>query len=187
MALNKPREVALKILYDVNQNGAYSNIVMNKFLEGNDLKDVDRGLVTELVYGTLKWMLTIDYIIEQYSKVKLKKLSPWILNILRIGIYQLLYVDRIPESAACNESVSLAKRYGHSASSGYVNAILRNIAKNKGNIPLPNEVVDKIKFLSVKYSHPEWLVKKWIMNFGLDFTDSLLKSNKMNYLNSQLE
>jgi 16S rRNA (cytosine967-C5)-methyltransferase len=177
MALNKAREVALKILYDVNEKQAYSNISLNRYIEENKLSDPDRGLVSEIVYGTLKWKLTIDYIIEQHSNVKLKKLSPWILNILRLGIYQLLYADRIPESAAVNESVTLAKRYGHSASSGYVNAVLRNVARKGLDIRFPDDKQDVVKYLSVKYSHPEWLVKKWTQEYGRDFAESLLKSN----------
>jgi 16S rRNA (cytosine967-C5)-methyltransferase len=177
MVVDLPRETALKILYDINEKGAYSNIAIDKHLDSTELKAVDRGFITELVYGTVKWRLKIDWVIEQFSNVKLRKLSPWILNILRMGIYQLIFTDRVPESAACNESVKLAGKYGHQASRGYVNGILRNIARNKNSIKYPDENADMIKYLSVKYSHPEWLVEKWLKRYGREFAEGLLESN----------
>ncbi|WP_010252404.1 16S rRNA (cytosine(967)-C(5))-methyltransferase RsmB [Acetivibrio cellulolyticus] len=177
MKLDLPRETALKILYDINKSGAYSNIALNKYLEDKALSGLDKAFITELVYGTLKWRLSIDYIIDQFSSVKINKLSPWILNILRLGVYQIVYMSKIPESAACNESVNLAKRYGHSASSRYVNAMLRNVARSKNKIVYPDRNKDLISYLSIKYSHPDWMVKKWLDRFGESFTEELLKSN----------
>lgn len=176
MAIDLVRETALKILYDINENNAYSNISVDKHLKSGNLKELDRSFATELVYGTVKWLLQIDYFIEKYSSVKPKKLSPWIKNILRMGIYQILHTDRIPVSAACNTSVELAKRYGHQASSRFVNAILRNVAKNAVNLPFP-EKSNRTEYLSIVYSHPGWLVEKWISLFGYEFTEALLKSN----------
>ena len=177
MAVDFPREIALKIIFDVNEKGAYSNISINKNIEGHELRGIDKAFITELVYGTIKWRLSIDSIIQQFSSIKLKKISPWIMNILRLGVYQLFYMDRIPPSAACNESVGLAKKYGHSASSGFVNAILRNIIRNKDKIKYPDKINEPIRYLSVKYSHPEWMVKAWLERFGPEFTESLLDSN----------
>jgi 16S rRNA (cytosine967-C5)-methyltransferase len=177
MKIDLPRETALKVLYDINKSGAYSNIALNSYLENKDLSNLDKAFITELVYGTLKWRLSIDYIIDQFSSVKIKKLSPWILNILRLGVYQLVYLDKIPESAACNESVSLAKRYGHSASSRYVNAVLRNVARSRDKIAYPDKKKDIIAYLSVKYSHPDWMVKSWLERYGESFTQELLKIN----------
>lgn len=177
MAVDLPRETALKIIYDVNEKGAYSNISLNRHLLGSELKDKDRAFITDLVYGTVKWRLSIDWIIEQFSRVRLKKLSPWILNILRLGIYQLQYTDRIPESAACNESVKLAKKYGHDASSAYVNGVMRNVARSKRNIAYPDIEKDLEKYLSVRFSHPQWLVKIWLERYGRDFTEGLLSEN----------
>jgi len=177
MKLDLVRENALKILYEINKSGAYSNIAINKKLADSNLSTLDRAFITELVYGSLKWKLTIDYIIKRFSSVRIKKLSPWILNILRLGVYQLIYMDKIPQSAACNESVKLAKRYGHSASSRYVNAVLRNIARSRDKIDYPNKNKDYSLYLSVKYSHPEWMVKSWLNLFGESFTEELVKSN----------
>jgi 16S rRNA (cytosine967-C5)-methyltransferase len=176
VAIDLARETALKILYDVTENKAYSNISVNKHLGSEKLMDIDRALATELAYGTVKWLLQIDYIIAKYSSVKLKKLSPWIKNILRLGVYQLLHTDRIPVSAACNTGVDLAKRYGHQASSRFVNAVLRNIAKSRDDIPYPDKS-DIAEHLSIFYSHPKWLVEKWMAQFGVKFTEELLQSN----------
>lgn len=176
MAIDQARETALKILYDINQNNAYSNLSVNKYLESGTLRELDRAFVTDLVYGTVKWLLQIDYIIGKFSSVKLKKLSPWILNVLRLGVYQLLHTDKIPVSAACNTSVDLAKRYGHQASSRFVNAVLRSISKNREKLPYP-EKTDMAEYFSIIYSYPKWLVEKWISLFGIEFTEALLGSN----------
>jgi len=175
--VDKVRETALKILYDINEKGAYSNISLNKYLNGQEFESIDRAFITDIVYGTLKWQYTIDYLIEKFSSVKIKKISPWIFNILRMGIYQLIYTDKIPFFAACNESVKLAAKYGHAASSKYVNAVLRNIARNKENLPYPDRNNDTAHYLSVKYSHPVWMVKDWLDCFGEEFTEGLLKAN----------
>lgn len=172
-----PRETALKILYEISEKGAYSNIALNKYLEAGRLTDTDRAFVTELVYGTVKWRLKLDWVISRFSKIKLKKISPWILNILRLGAYQLLYMDRVPESAACNESAKLAKKYGHQASTGFVNALLRNIARNAGNTEYPDAASEPLKYLSIVYSHPEWMVERFLELFGREFTESLLAAN----------
>lgn len=172
-----PRETAVKILYDIDKNGAYSNISLGKHLDNGKLKDIDRAFITELVYGILKWKLTIDFIISRFSKIKLKKISPWILNILRTGVYQIIFTDKVPVSAACNESVKLAKKYGHAASSKYVNGVLRNISRNKDAIKYPDKKGNLSEFLSIKYSHPLWMVDEWLKRHGEEFTEELLKSN----------
>lgn len=175
--MDLPREIALKILYDINEKGAYSNISINKYLEGYELRDVDKAFITGLVYGTVKWRLTIDWIIEQFSSVKIKKISSWILNILRMGIYQLVFTDKIPVSAAVNESVNLSKKYGHSGSRGYVNGVLRSIARNRDAIKYPDRSGELTRYLSIKYSHPEWMVNTWIKLYGDEFTEDLLANN----------
>ena len=124
--VNRAREIALKALYKIEKEEAYSNIALNQVLKENkNIDERDVGLISELVYGTITWKLTLDEIIKKYSNIKLKKISVWILNILRMGIYQIIFLDKIPKSAAVNESVNLAKRYGHKSSSNFVNAILR--------------------------------------------------------------
>ena len=165
------REAALKTLYEVEKNGAYSNIALKNELALNSFSDRDRHFATSIVYGVIDKKLTLDYVIKHYSKIKLKKLSPYILLILRMGIYQILFMDKIPDNAAVNECVTLAKRYGHKASSGYVNGVLRSVIR--GGVEYPK---DKEKYLEVKYSYPEWLVKMWLDDFGYEFTEQLMEA-----------
>lgn len=174
MGIDSAREAALKILYEVNEKGAYSNIALNKHFASREFGDLDRAFITELVYGVVKWKLRLDKTIEACSNIKLKKLSPWIINILRLGAYQLLYMSKVPASAACNESVRLAGRYGHKASAGFVNAVLRSIARGGGSDVVPDREKDPVGYLSVKYSYPQWLAEKYAGMFGMDFAESLL-------------
>ncbi|MCD8180503.1 MAG: 16S rRNA (cytosine(967)-C(5))-methyltransferase RsmB [Firmicutes bacterium] len=163
------REIAMKIIYDVEFNGAYSNMALKKALSNYDLPSRDRAFITALVYGVIDKKITLDYVIEKHSKLKLKKISKYILIILRMGIYQLIFTDKVPQSAAVNESVKLAKRYGHGASAGFVNGVLRSAART--DIEYPS---DKNEYLSVKYSFPPRLCEKWTRDFGYEFTRDLL-------------
>ena len=164
------REKALKTLYEIEYNGAYSNLALKNTLK-SDTQPQDKAFITTLVYGVLDKKITLDYIIQKRSKLKLKKISKYILIILRMGIYQLKFMDKIPESAAVNESVKLAKRYGHGASAGFVNGVLRNAAKTEIEYP-----TDKTEYLSVKYSFPKEICQKWINDFGYDFTEEMFKA-----------
>ncbi len=168
--MKSAREVALLVLYRVENDGAYPNILLKDMID-KDMSKQDRAFVTNLVYGVINRQITLDYIISQKSKLKLKKISKFILIILRMGIYQMLYMDKIPHNAAVNESVKLAKRYGHSASSGFVNGVLRSLGKN--GFELPKE---KNEELSIKYSFPLWMCKKWVNEFGYEFTNELMAS-----------
>ena len=170
------REAALKILYEINEKGAYSNIALNKYLSLHELSERDRAFTTELVYGAVKWKLTLDRTVAACSDIKMEKLSPWIKNILRLGTYQLLYLTKVPPSAAVNESVKLAGRYGHKASAGYVNAVLRNIAGGGGRDIIPDRTGDPVGYLSVRYSYPKWITEKFTGLFGEEFAESLLEA-----------
>ncbi len=176
MKLDHARETALKILFEINEKGAYSNIELNKQLTGGEFSELDRAFVTELVYGVVKWKLTLDRLIAANSNIRMSKLSPWILNILRLGAYQLIYMTKVPASAACNESVKLAGRYGHKASAGFVNAILRKIAREGLNNVIPDSAADLTGHLSVKHSYPKFLVAKYLELFGAEFTEELLEA-----------
>ena len=169
------REVSMNILLDINKNKAYSNLSLNKYLV--DVKEKkDENLIREIIYGVLENLIYIDYIISKASKVKMKKIHPYILEILRIGIYQIIFMDKIPESAAVNESVKLAKKYGHKGTIGFTNGILRSISRDKVKYSTI-DVKDKMKYISIKYSHPEELVKRWVNQFGMDFTEKLCEAN----------
>lgn len=168
--MKNARETAVLTLTDVYRDGAYSNLALKKRLE-KDMPGAEKRLATTLVYGVIQRQLMLDYIIGQYSKIKLKKISHYILEILRVGIYQLLYMDKIPPSAAVNESVKLAKRYGHGASAGFVNGLLHGVIQ--GNVQYPD---DLIACLSVKESFPMWLCQEWVREFGLDFAEDLMRA-----------
>jgi len=169
------RECAIKILYEVEKNGAYSDKALKKALPVAELSQQDRAFTTELVYGVIKNKSRIDYIIQKYSSQKLKKLSIWILNAIRIGVYQMIFLDKIPHSAAVNESVTLAKRYGHKASSGFVNGVLRSISRG-GDVEYPKGK----EGLSIYYSHPAWLVDLICTQYGEEVAKEILIANNIN-------
>lgn len=166
--MKSARETALLILYKTEFEGAYPNLELKTGLP-SQMEQRDKSFVTALVYGVISKRLTLDYIIEQHSKIKLKKLSKYIHLILRMGLYQIFFMDKIPQSAAVNESVKLARRYGHGASAGFVNGLLRNAAKSEIKYPK-----DRLEYLSVKYSFPIWLCEKWVSDFGYKFTEEML-------------
>jgi len=158
--IDKVRELALKTLYKIDKEGAYSNIALDEVLSDNrnNIDERDIGLISEMVYGTTTWKLTIDEIIKKYSNIRLKKISTWILNILRMGIYQIIFLDKIPKSAAVNESVNLAKRYGHKSSSNFVNAILRKV--NEKDYKEMFDIEDIDRRISLTTSMPLWIVEE---------------------------
>lgn len=184
------REYALRLLYKVESESKYSNIIRDELFNEVFLPETDKAFLNQLFFGVLSRKLTLDAIISKKSKVKPNKISPWINNTLRLGLYQIVFLDKIPVSAACSESVKLAKRYGHSASASFVNAVLRNTAREidslKNNSASSEELIKEIleltdcssiKRISILYSHPEWIVKKWISQFEEAFTEELCKAN----------
>ena len=158
--MDKVRETALKALYKIDEKEAYSNIALDEIIKENrnKLDERDIGFISEIVYGVTTWKLTIDEIIKKYSKIRLKKISPWILNILRMGIYQIVFLDKVPKSASVNESVNLAKRYGHKSSSNFVNAILRKI--DKKDYEEFFELKDDVERISKTTSMPTWIIEE---------------------------
>lgn len=177
--IDKARELALKTLYKIDKEQAYSNIALNDEIKQNrtKLNEKDIGLISELVYGVTTWKLTIDEIIKKYSKIKLKKISPWIINILRMGTYQIIFLDKIPKSAAVNESVNLAKRYGHSSSSNFVNAILRKVEKN--DYEELYKIENDVERISKTTSMPEWIVEELIGNYGKCKAEEICKNSNL--------
>ena len=169
--LSPAREAALKTLYAVDKDGAYMNIALNDIITESRLSPLDAALCTTLVLGVERNRLFLDNIISNLSSIRLKKISPWIINILRMGIYSIRFMEKIPESATINECVKLSKRYGHQKSAGFVNAILRK-SITSGDF-LPEE--GTVEYLSVFYSYPEWIVQKWIKENVGDIT-ALLKA-----------
>lgn len=170
------RKIAAEILNSIEKNKAFSNIEINKMVK--KLDDIrDQNFVRELVYGVLENKLYIDNILKNFSKTKISKIDNMILQILRIGIYQIYFTENIPDSAICNEAVKITKMIGKNRLSGFVNGVLRNISRNKNKEFLPDKNKDLLNYLSVKYSHPKWIVDTHIKDYGEKFTEDLLTFN----------
>ena len=174
--IDKPRQIALTVLYKIDKENAYSNIALDEELRKNRkiLNEKDIGLISEIVYGTTTWKLTLDTIIKKYSKLKIEKLSKWILNILRMGSYQIVFLDKIPKSAAVNESVNLAKRYGHPASANFVNAVLRKI--DKKDYEEMFKIEEPIQKIMKTTSTPKWLIEELLEEKTLQEVEEICKS-----------
>jgi len=173
--MDKVRNAALKAVFEVLENGAYANIAINNLLKETNFSPLERSFITEIVYGTVKNKITLEWIRDRF--INLKKIDPWINYIILTGIYQLVYLDKVPVSAACNESVNLAKKHGNPGSVKFVNGVLRNIARNLDNISYPDIQNDPVLHISVVYSHPEWLIKRWVKDYGIEDTVTLCKHN----------
>ena len=175
------REVALKALYKIDKEEAYSNIALDEIIKENKNKNKldnrDIGFISEIVYGVTSWKLTIDEIIKKYSKIRLKKISPWILNILRMTIYQIIFLDKVPKSAAVNEGVNLAKRYGHRGSSNFANAILRQV--DKKDYETFFEIEDPIERISKTTSMPIWIVEKLTKENTIEKVEEICKASNI--------
>ncbi len=159
------RDLILEILLQITRDGEYSHIALKNALDQYQyLEKQERAFITRVVNGTLERMIELDYIINQFSKVKVNKMKPVIRTILRSAVYQLKYMDSVPPSAACNEAVRLAAKRGFGNLKGFVNGILRNISRNLKDLTFPSGK-DKISDLSVRYSLPEWILKQWMSEY----------------------
>ena len=159
MKLDFPRKLALEALVKIEEEKAYSNIVLDELLKTNRerLTQKDIGFISELIYGTITWKLTIDTIISKYSNTKIKKMSCYVIGILRLGAYQILFLDRVPKSAAVNEAVNLAKKYA-GKSAGLINAVLRKIKKE--DLEELKTIQNTAERISKTTSMPEWIVEE---------------------------
>jgi len=162
------RRIAYDIFKEIMSDNKYSNLAIKQRLTKETNKQ-DRAFITKLVYGTLEHLITIDYIISLYAK---KSVKPAVKDILRLGVYQIYYLN-VPDSAACNESVRLAKELGKDGITSFINAILRNVSRDKENLAFPNKK-DLVKYLSVLYSYPEHIVKLLIKDYGQDTAEKIM-------------
>ena len=169
------RELVLGILLEVTKEGEYSHIALRNVLNKYQYLDKkERAFITRVVEGTLERMIELDYIIDQFSKVKVNKMKPVIRNILRSAVYQLKYMDSVPNSAVVNEAVKLAVKKGFSNLKGFVNGVLRNIERNLEHITYPDES-NLIEYLHVKYSMPEWILQKWLAQYTRQSVEVMLQ------------
>ncbi len=165
-----PRKAAVNILTKIERDNAYSNLALKDFLRDTEFSHEDIGFVSALVYGVLDRRITLDYVLARFMKTSIKKTAPFTLNVLRTALYQIMYMDKIPESAAVNEAVKLIKKSKESRNTGFVNAVLRSALRESTELPCDNSV----KSLSIRYSAPEWLVESFLKDYGAENTVALL-------------
>lgn len=165
------RRTAYLTLMDVESKQAYSNIALNHRIAS--IRPESPALVREMVYGVLKNKIYLDYIIEQFIKNRTSKLKNSDLTVLRLGIYQLKFLESVPDYAAVNESVDLAKRYCH-GKEGFINGVLRSFLRAGKEVELPDRSADQVRYLSVKYSYEPWIIDLWLEEYAPDFVEELL-------------
>lgn len=171
----RARQVAVDVLYEINEKQAYSNLQINKIAAGQ-MDPRELNLFRELVYGVLENKLYLDHIIRKASNIRFNRIHKKILEVLRISIYQLYFMDRIPDRAAVNEGANLARKIGHKGSVSFVNGLLRAVARDKDKFSKIEEK-DRIKYLSIKYSHPPFMIKRWTDQYGFQEAEEICKAN----------
>lgn len=170
------REIVLDTLLVLEKGEEFSNRLVKAVLDKYDyLSAQEKSFIKRVTEGTIERQIELDYYLNQFSTVPVKKMKPLIRNLLRMSVYQIIYMDAVPDSAVCNEACKLAgKRKFHNLK-GFVNAVLRNVSKQKENLQLPDKDKEALLYLSVKYSMPGWLVEMWLNEYGYDITEKLLE------------
>lgn len=169
------RNIALTVLTEVLEHDGYSHLVMQKEFEKHpELDERERHFAERLIRGTIQRKITLDHILGQVSNTPLRKMKPVVRNILRMGVYQILYMDAVPDRAACSEAVRLTRKRGLSGLSGFVNGVLRNVIRQRDCFKMPDQRT--ATYLSVQYSMPEWLVTRWLSEYGRERCENLLAS-----------
>ena len=170
---NSSRYLAMTVLEKVNTKGAFSNIVLNQTIEKENLSREDSNLLTEIVYGVIQRKRTLDYILMPYLNQK-KKIEQWVIQLLRLSVYQLYYLERVPDHAVLNEAVNIAKVRGHKGISGLVNGVLRNVLR--GEKTDFSKISDPVERLGVQYSLPDWIIDQSIQQLGMEETEKYAQS-----------
>lgn len=169
------RDAALDVLIKISKDQAYSHLLLNETVMKKQIKEVDVPLLTEIVYGTLQHQRKLDYYISAFSKKELAKLDKWVLILLRLSVYQMDALDRVPDHAILNEAVRIATRRGHQGIAGMVNGILRSIQRE--GTPDLDEIKDNEERLAIETSHPDWLIKRWIRHYGFETAYQIAHGN----------
>lgn len=175
--MDKARAAAYRILCQVHQQGAYANVALAQELRRGDFSDIDRRFITELVYGTVKAKGTLEWAIKKYLARPWNKTKPEVQEILRLGAYQIMYMDKVPDSAACNEAVELAKKFANEGAGKFVNGVLRSMVRNSEKRQFPEGKGNATLHLALRSQHPEWLVRRWIKEFGYEEAAALCRFN----------
>lgn len=172
-----PRGLAVKILSRVEQSDAYLDRLLEYELGLSGMSDRDRRLLTELSTGVLRWQARLDWVLSGFYRGEYARALTVVRNSLRVALYQIMHLDRIPHSAAVNESVRIVKRLKGNRSAGIVNGVLRAIIRRLDDITWPSRDQDETRYLSIMLSHPAWMVRRWIHQFGAVQTEALLRAN----------
>lgn len=172
-----PRGTAVKILNRIERSDAYLDKLLDAELRSEDMNELDKGLMNEIVTGVVRWQLKLDWVLTGFFHGNFTKAETNIKNALRVALYQILFLDKVPASAAVNEGVEFIKRLRGQKIADLVNAVLRNIIRNLENIRYPDPNEDRNRHLSVVESHPAWLVNRWVARFGYDEAKLLLAAN----------
>ena len=170
------REIALKILHEVEVADAFANETIERFRTDCHLSNLDRRFVGELVNGTTKMRRRLDHVLDFFLEKGIDNLTPWIRNILRLGVYQIDFMDRVPDSAAVNEAVNLAKKFGHRGTVVLVNAVLRSYLREKSRVRFPTWEESKVENIALFFSFPNWMVESWLNLFGEEETIKLCQA-----------
>ena len=178
-AYDPVRLLAWKVLQEVERSSSFADLALDRaFIESPDLRPLDRAMISEMVLGTLRWQGRLDTYLQHALKLRGKKIEPRLMHLLRLGAYQILFMDRVPESAAVNESVRLAKVLFKSEKiTGFVNALLRSVTRNQDRDLFPPFAEQPIEHISQAFSHPSWLVERWVKEFGPETARSLCAAN----------
>ncbi len=172
-----PRGIAVKILNRVGRSDAYLDRLLDHELRSDDINELDKGLMNEIVTGVIRWQMKLDWVLTGFFHGNFTKAETNIRNALRVALYQILFLDRVPHSAAVNEAVEFIKRLRGQKAGDLVNAVLRNIIRNLENIRYPDPKEDRIRHLSVVESHPYWMTRRWVERFGYDDARRLMAAN----------
>ncbi|MBN1300970.1 MAG: 16S rRNA (cytosine(967)-C(5))-methyltransferase RsmB [Melioribacteraceae bacterium] len=171
------RGIAVKILNRIDRTDAYLDKMLETEIRTSELKGHDKALLFEIVHGVIRNLGRIDWILNGFYKGQFSKCIPNVKNAMRVALYQILFLDRVPDYAAVNEAVDFVKKLQGKKPADLTNAVLRNIIRNKEGIRYPDPEEDLLGYYSTYYSHPSWLVKRWINRFGEKQTEELLKAN----------
>jgi 16S rRNA (cytosine967-C5)-methyltransferase len=171
------RGIAIKILNRIDRTDAYLDKLLQIEIKNAELSGPDKALLFEIVHGVIRWLGRIDWILTGFYKGQFSKCIPNVKNSMRVALYQILFLDKVPDYAAVNEAVEFVKKLQGQKPADLTNGVLRNIVRNKNNIRYMDPEEDLVGYLSAYYSHPSWLVKRWINRYGSDFTEELLQSN----------
>ena len=171
------RQKALRVLHAIDAEQAYTDVALRQMLGDSALERRDRAFVTACVYGVVRWQGRIDWLLSQACSRPLDSLTPWIRNILRLGAYQCLWMERVPARAAVHASVGLARRFGHAGVAGLVNGVLRTLLRQHAAYALPDADAQPAAHLAVAHSHPQWLVERWLDRYGWTRTQALCAAN----------